>query len=109
MQAWEKNVHNPQGSEDDDEGADDAQRALLNVNIVVGDCTTNAQPPTVLPHDDSGAGVQHSIVTRCYIRHNVPHCFGPIRHDYVVNLKRTCMSKKKALKPGDFRKLSSVS
>ncbi|KAJ1360493.1 hypothetical protein KIN20_019483 [Parelaphostrongylus tenuis] len=33
----DKSVHTPQGSEDDDDGTDNAQRALLNVDIVVGD------------------------------------------------------------------------
>ncbi|KAJ1363956.1 hypothetical protein KIN20_023923 [Parelaphostrongylus tenuis] len=62
--AWTKMWHTPQGSEHDDDGIDDAQRALLNVDIVVGDWATN-EPPTFLPLDDSAAGVQHSMFTRC--------------------------------------------
>ncbi|KAJ1355219.1 hypothetical protein KIN20_012541 [Parelaphostrongylus tenuis] len=34
-----ENVHTPQGFEDDDDGTDDAQRALLNADIVVRDWT----------------------------------------------------------------------
>ncbi|KAJ1367271.1 hypothetical protein KIN20_028147 [Parelaphostrongylus tenuis] len=33
----DKNVHTPQGSEDDDDGTDNAQRALSNVDIIVSD------------------------------------------------------------------------
>ncbi|KAJ1348159.1 hypothetical protein KIN20_003398 [Parelaphostrongylus tenuis] len=63
--SMDKNVHTPQGFKDDDNGVDKVQRALLNVDIVVGDWTTNVQPPTVLPFDDPAAGAQHSIVTEC--------------------------------------------
>ncbi|KAJ1365650.1 hypothetical protein KIN20_026049 [Parelaphostrongylus tenuis] len=56
-----KNVHTAQGSEDDDNGTDNAQRALLNVEIVIGEWTTNVQPPTVLPFDNPAAGV-HTVL-----------------------------------------------
>ncbi|KAJ1355615.1 hypothetical protein KIN20_013081 [Parelaphostrongylus tenuis] len=35
--SMDKNVHTPEDSENEDDGTDDAQRALLNVDIVVGD------------------------------------------------------------------------
>ncbi|KAJ1366001.1 hypothetical protein KIN20_026510 [Parelaphostrongylus tenuis] len=35
--SMDKNVHAPQGFKYDDDGTDDAQRALLNVDSVVGD------------------------------------------------------------------------
>ncbi|KAJ1349228.1 hypothetical protein KIN20_004701 [Parelaphostrongylus tenuis] len=54
----DKNVHTPQDSEDDDDGTDDAQRALLNADNIVGDRTTIVQPPTVLSFDDPAAGVE---------------------------------------------------
>ncbi|KAJ1363057.1 hypothetical protein KIN20_022820 [Parelaphostrongylus tenuis] len=51
--SMDKNIHTSQGSEDDDYGTGDAQRALLNAELKLvigpGDWTTNAQPPTVLP------------------------------------------------------------
>ncbi|KAJ1355450.1 hypothetical protein KIN20_012847 [Parelaphostrongylus tenuis] len=61
----DKNEQAAQGSEDDDDGTDDSQRAFLNVDIVVGDWTTNMRPPTVLGFDDLAAGVQHGIVGGC--------------------------------------------
>ncbi|KAJ1369457.1 hypothetical protein KIN20_030924 [Parelaphostrongylus tenuis] len=61
----DKNVHTPRGSEDNDDGTDDAQRAPLIVDIVVGEWTTNVRPPTVLPFNDPAADVQHTIVTGC--------------------------------------------
>ncbi|KAJ1347851.1 hypothetical protein KIN20_003016 [Parelaphostrongylus tenuis] len=61
----DKNVHTSQCFEDDDDGLDDAQGPFLNVDIVVGDWTTNVQPPTVLLFNDPAAGVQQSIVTEC--------------------------------------------
>ncbi|KAJ1364899.1 hypothetical protein KIN20_032323 [Parelaphostrongylus tenuis] len=61
----DKNVHTPRVSEDGDDGTDDAQRALLNVDIVVADWITNVQPPPILPFDSPAAGVQHSIVGGC--------------------------------------------
>ncbi|KAJ1348929.1 hypothetical protein KIN20_004338 [Parelaphostrongylus tenuis] len=61
----DKNVRTPQGSVDNDDGTDDAQKALLNVDIAVGDRTTNVQSPIVVPFGDPGVGVQHSIAIGC--------------------------------------------
>ncbi|KAJ1346863.1 hypothetical protein KIN20_001780 [Parelaphostrongylus tenuis] len=66
--SMDKNVHIPQGSEDSGDGddeIDDMRRALLNVDIVVGDWVTNVQPPTIMPFDDPAAAVQHSILIGC--------------------------------------------
>ncbi|KAJ1353977.1 hypothetical protein KIN20_010767 [Parelaphostrongylus tenuis] len=54
----DKNVLTPQDSEDDDDGTDDALRALLNVDIVVDDWANNVQPPSFLPFNDPAADVQ---------------------------------------------------
>ncbi|KAJ1362764.1 hypothetical protein KIN20_022436 [Parelaphostrongylus tenuis] len=45
----DKNADTPQGSEDDDDGSDVAQRAFLNLGIVNGDWTTNVEPPPFCP------------------------------------------------------------
>ncbi|KAJ1365935.1 hypothetical protein KIN20_026420 [Parelaphostrongylus tenuis] len=48
----DKNVHTPQGSEHGD-GNWQFTESSFDVDILVGDWTTNVQPPTVLPFDDS--------------------------------------------------------
>ncbi|KAJ1360472.1 hypothetical protein KIN20_019454 [Parelaphostrongylus tenuis] len=60
----DKNVHTPQGSEHGD-GNWQFTESSFDVDILVGDWTTNVQPPTVLPFDDTAAAVQHGIVTGC--------------------------------------------
>ncbi|KAJ1351171.1 hypothetical protein KIN20_007136 [Parelaphostrongylus tenuis] len=50
--AWTKTYTLHKVLSDDDDGTNSAQRALLNVDIVTGECITNVQPPTVQPLDD---------------------------------------------------------
>ncbi|KAJ1350877.1 hypothetical protein KIN20_006788 [Parelaphostrongylus tenuis] len=84
----DKNVHIPQGSEDDCNGTDDRQRALLKVDIVVGNWTINVQSPNVLRFCDQAAGVQHSIVTA------VPTASSFLRTAHDQSLRVDCRANK---------------